>query len=83
MEQAKLSWVKNKNIFEMEYKEYKGEATFEDYRGKWYGEVLYLNDVITFCGRPDEELRLSFSEAINAYLEFCRVRCRSPERSYI
>ncbi len=67
----------------MEYKGYiSGPITFDEVNGVFSGEVFGLRDVIHFRGRDAKELRASFEEGVDDYLDLCRETGRTPERAY-
>jgi len=66
----------------MEYKGYFGKTEFDDEANIFYGEVINLRDVVTFQGETVTELRNSFCESIDDYLEFCALRGEEPEKPY-
>jgi predicted HicB family RNase H-like nuclease len=55
----------------LKYKNYTGIVEY-DADGKIFtGEVLGLQDMITFEGRTPEELEASFRQSVDMYLEMC------------
>lgn len=66
----------------MKYKGYIGEVTY-DYEAKlFHGEVIGLKDVITFQGTTVKELEKAFKESIEDYIEFCKERGETPEKTF-
>ena len=59
----------NVNIFK--YKGYTGtiEASVED--KCFHGEILFINDLITYEGETFGEMQSSFEEAVDDYLAYC------------
>ncbi len=70
----------NKSL--LSYKGYSGKADFDDQAGLFHGEVIDLNDVITFQGTTVPELITSFRESVDDYLKFCEERGEEPERPF-
>lgn len=66
----------------MEHKGYRGVVAFDDDAGVFHGEVAGTRDVITFQGESVAELRTAFEESVDAYLEFCAERGRSPDKAF-
>ncbi len=66
----------------MEYKGYRGVITFDDEAEIFHGEIAGTRDVITFQGESVTELRTAFEESVDAYLEFCAERGRSPDKAF-
>jgi predicted HicB family RNase H-like nuclease len=63
----------------MTYKGYTGVARFDDEAGIFCGRVLGLRDVVTFQGTTVEELRQSFRDSVDFYLECCAADGTAPE----
>jgi len=66
----------------MEHKGYCGHAIFDDQAGIFHGEVLGIRDVVTFQGESVAELRQSFVESVEDYIDFCRERGEQPAVSH-
>ena len=63
----------------MEYKGYTGKIEYDDEAGIFYGEVVGLMDVVTFKGFSVKELKKSFRESIDDYLDFCKRLGKTPD----
>ncbi len=46
------------------------------------GHVLGINDSIHFHGRSVQELTLSFHDAVNNYISYCKQIGKEPEKEY-
>ena len=66
----------------IEFKNYIGKVEFDDEAGLFHGEVINTRDVITFQGKSVAELRKSFRESIDDYLEFCKSRGEAPDKPF-
>ncbi len=66
----------------MNYKGYSGTVKFDDEAELFHGEVLGLRDVVTFQGVSVEELKTSFEDSVDDYLEFCEERGESPDKPF-
>lgn len=66
----------------MKYKGYCGTVRFDDEADIFHGEVTGLRDVITFQGRTVDEVKTSFRESVDDYLEFCASRGEEPDKPY-
>lgn len=66
----------------MKYKNYIGHIEFDDKAEIFHGEVINTRDVITFQGKSVKEIKQSFVQSIEDYLEFCQERGESPERPF-
>ena len=64
----------------MEHKGYKGYVEFDEENEIFHGEVLYVNDVITFQGKSVDELKKEFRDSVDDYIDFCESRGESPEK---
>ena len=66
----------------MKYKGYVGHVTYDDEGKVFHGEVLGINDVITFQGQTVQELEDAFRDSVEDYLSFCAERGEMPEKPY-
>lgn len=66
----------------MHYKGYKGVGLFDQEANCFHGEVIDINDVITFKATSIEELEQAFKDSIDAYLVWCKERNELPEKSF-
>jgi len=63
----------------MKYKGYAGRAEYDDEAEVFCGEVIGLRDVVTFKGSSVGELKESFRESIDEYLDFCKRMDKAPD----
>ena len=66
----------------MEYKGYIGKVDYDDDANIFHGEVINLRDVITFEGKSVAQLKKSFHDSIDDYLDFCKERGESPDKPF-
>lgn len=66
----------------MEYKGYFAHVEYDSDAKVFHGEVVGLNDVITFQGTSVKELEKEFHESVKDYLEFCKKENRDPEKTF-
>ncbi len=66
----------------LKYKGYRARTYYSDEDACFVGEVIGINDVIGFDGESVEELHESFHEAVDAYLESCAARGKTPDKEY-
>lgn len=66
----------------MEYKGYTGVVAFDSDAGIFHGEVIDLQDMITFQGTCVEDLRQAFQDSVEDYLAFCAEIGREPEKPF-
>lgn len=63
----------------MSYKGYQARVEFDSKAKIFHGEVLGINDVITFQGTAVDELEREFRASVHDYLEFCAEKGKKPE----
>lgn len=66
----------------IKYKGYIGKIEFDDKHDIFHGNVININDVVTFEGKTTKELRKSFKDSIDVYIEFCKEQNKEPEKPY-
>lgn len=66
----------------MNYKGYSGSVFYDDEAEIFSGSVIGIKDVITFQGLSVEEIKQSFKDSIDDYLDFCKERGENPSKSY-
>jgi predicted HicB family RNase H-like nuclease len=48
----------------------------------FFGQVLGINDLVSFEGTTVKELKKAFNEAVDEYLETCKELNKEPEKMY-
>lgn len=66
----------------IKYKEYYAVVHFSMEDEIFFGKILGINDLVTFEGQSVKELKKSFKEAIQDYLETCEKLKKNPDKSY-
>jgi predicted HicB family RNase H-like nuclease len=66
----------------LHHKGYIGVVEFDDEANIFHGEVLHLNDVITFQGTTVNEVRTAFVASVEEYLAFCAERGEEAEKPF-
>jgi predicted HicB family RNase H-like nuclease len=66
----------------MNYKGYTGTAEYDNEAKLFYGEVIGLNDVITFQGTTVQEAEKAFHESVDDYLEWCFQQNEKPQKPF-
>jgi len=64
------------------YKGYTGiiEASVED--NCLHGQILFIEDIITYEGTTVDDIKASFKEAVNRYLAYCKETGRPANKPY-
>ncbi len=65
----------------LKYKDYHGAFAYDAQADIFHGEVMHLNDVITFQGRSIDELKAALADSVEDYLDFCAEEGKEPEKS--
>ena len=66
----------------MKYKEFLAAINYDDDDKLFWGEVIGINDVISFHGSSVKELEKRFHTYIDEYLETCKQNGIDPEKTY-
>jgi predicted HicB family RNase H-like nuclease len=66
----------------IEYKGYMGQIRYEPGDEAFHGAVIGLRDVIHFQGTCVAELRQSFQDSVDDYLQWCEEEGVSPEKPH-
>lgn len=64
------------------YKGYTGtiEASIED--GCLHGQILFIDDIITYEGNTVDDIKTSFEESVDRYLAYCKETGKSANKPY-
>lgn len=66
----------------LEYKGYYSNVHFSAEDDCFIGEVISINDIIIFQGETVQELKNSFHEVVEDYLNYCKERGKEPNKMY-
>ncbi len=66
----------------LKYKGYTAKVELDLEAEIMHGEVLDLNDVITFQGKSIDEVKQAFQDSVDDYLEFCQELGKTPEKPF-
>ena len=66
----------------MTYKGYQGKFEYDQDADIFHGEVLHLNDVVTFQGRSIDELKNALADSVEDYLLLCKEVGKEPEKPF-
>lgn len=64
------------------YKEFIGTVHFSSEDDVFYGKIEGIEDLVTFEGKSVSELKESFIEAVNDYIELCKKADKKPFKSF-
>lgn len=66
----------------LQYKDYVASIHFSSTDEVFYGKILGIDDLISFEGASVKELKKSFQEAVEDYLETCKGLGKEPNKTY-
>jgi len=66
----------------LQYQHYFASVHFSSEDEVFYGKILGINDLISFEGTSVKELKKSFKEAVEDYIETCLTVGKAPEKTY-
>lgn len=66
----------------LSYKGYQGRFDYDPDADIFHGEVLHLNDIVTFQGRSIDELKQALVDSLEDYLLLCKGVGKQPERLF-
>jgi predicted HicB family RNase H-like nuclease len=66
----------------LQYKDYIASIHFSSADEVFYGKILGIDDLISFEGASVKELKKSFKEAVEDYLETCKELGKEPNKTY-
>lgn len=67
---------------QMSYKGYAARIEYSEEDGCFIGHIAGIRDIVGFHGDSVSELRASFEEAVDDYLEACQRLNRQPQKAY-
>lgn len=62
----------------LEYKDYIATVNFSAEDEVFYGKIEGINDLVTFEGSSVDELKQSFEDSVDDYLETCKELGKKP-----
>jgi predicted HicB family RNase H-like nuclease len=66
----------------MIYKGYEAVVEYDEEAMILHGEMLHLQDVITFQADNPADIEQAFHDSVDDYLDFCKQHHRLPEKPY-
>ena len=64
------------------YKDYIGSIHYSTEDETFFGKIEGMEDSISFEGKSVEELKTAFQEAVEDYMEMCRIYSKEPLKTY-
>lgn len=64
------------------YKGYFGTVNFNSDDDVFYGKIFGISDLINFEGSSVKELKESFEESLDDYLETCKALNKTPNKTF-
>lgn len=65
----------------LKYKGYEGAIETDVERKVLWGKILFITDLVTYEGKSFDEVEVAFKEAVDDYLETCKLVGKAPEKS--
>jgi predicted HicB family RNase H-like nuclease len=66
----------------LSYKGFLGSADYDDNAEVFFGTVVNANTIMSFRGASMDELKTSFHDVVDSYLEDCERECVAPEKPF-
>jgi predicted HicB family RNase H-like nuclease len=66
----------------LQYNGYFASVQFSAEDEVFFGQVLGINDLVSFEGTTVKELKKAFNEAVDDYLQTCKELNKEPEKMY-
>ena len=66
----------------LKYKEFVGSVHYSSDDNVFFGKLIGIDGLITFEGDSVEELKKSFEDAVDDYIDLCESTGKSPHKSY-
>jgi len=64
------------------YKEFIGTVHYSTKDSVFYGKIEGINDLVTFEGEDVQDLKTSFEEAVDDYIDLCAEIKKEPLKSF-
>jgi predicted HicB family RNase H-like nuclease len=66
----------------LQYKTYYATVHFSAEDEVFFGEIIGINDLVSFEGTTVKELKKAFHEAVDDYIATCKELGKDPEKTY-
>jgi predicted HicB family RNase H-like nuclease len=70
----------SKNL--IEYKGYHGSVNFDDEELIFYGKLEFIQALVTYEATTAKQLKKEFENAVDDYLESCKLKQLEPEQPF-
>jgi len=64
------------------YKGYKGHFEYDEIADIFHGQIIGIQDVVTFEGTSISELKEALQDSVEDYLEMCEQAGKSPNKPF-
>ncbi|MAZ48539.1 MAG: toxin-antitoxin system HicB family antitoxin [Halobacteriovoraceae bacterium] len=65
----------------LKYKGFLGKVIYDDEAKILHGEIVGINDVVTFQAKDADKIEKEFKASVEDYLAFCESEGKEPEKS--
>ncbi|KAF3981355.1 MAG: type II toxin-antitoxin system HicB family antitoxin [Methylococcales symbiont of Hymedesmia sp. n. MRB-2018] len=72
----------SKNKQQLSYKNYLGSVNFDLEEYIIYGEIMFINDLVTYEATSITQLKNEFELAVDDYIDTCKTLNREPQKSF-
>jgi len=66
----------------MTYKDYRGSVKYSAADDILYGEIVGIDDSVSYEGKTLEELETDFRNAVDDYLDLCAETGKTPQKEF-
>ena len=66
----------------LRYKEYVGVFNFDPDMKLFHGDIVGIQDVVTFQGESASELEQAIKDSVEEYLSLCKINGKKPDKPY-
>lgn len=66
----------------IKHKGYQAHVEFDDENEIFHGEIIGIQDVITFQGKSVAALKKAMKDSLDDYLDWCKERGKAPNKPY-
>jgi len=66
----------------MTYKGYSGTVEYSEPDDTLFGQIFGINDLVLYEADSIRDLKISFQEAVDSYLNTCKEFGKEPEKEY-